>query len=290
MIILILGAGGMLGSEVFKSFRRSKHYSVKATVRNAAALKFFTAEEAAAIQTNVDVLDADALVSLLDIARPDVVINCVGMIKQQSSVKDPLVALPINALFPHRLARLCSLVGARLVHVSTDCVFSGSAGSYTEDDTPDATDLYGRSKLLGEVVEHGNAVTLRTSIIGRELSSSLSLVDWFLAQQGQVQGYTNAIFSGLPTCELARVMRDIVVPKPELHGLYHVSAQPISKLELLRLIASHYGKNIDIIPNSEVVIDRSLDSSRFTAATGYRAPVWPELIRSMHETDSRRKS
>jgi len=284
---LVLGASGMLGSAVFRAFHGRQDQHAMATVRSASALRHFSSAQQADIITGVDVLDSDALVSLLNQTKPDVVINCVGLIKQLSAAKDPLVALPLNALFPHKLARLAALSGTRLVHVSTDCVFSGATGNYTEDSVADATDLYGVSKHLGEVVTYDNAVTLRTSIIGRELTSNNSLVDWFLAQQGEVKGYDKAIFSGLPTCELAAVIRDVVLPNPALTGLYHVSAKPISKYELLRLIAAEYGKDIAIIRDDKVAIDRSLDSSRFSKATGYVAAEWPILIKRMHDTDFR---
>jgi dTDP-4-dehydrorhamnose reductase len=185
-------------------------------------------------------------------------------------------------MLPHRLARLCDLAGARLVHVSTDCVFSGTKGMYTESDFPDANDLYGRSKYLGEV-DYPNAITLRTSIIGHELEGARSLLCWFLAQSNSVRGFTKAVFSGVPTVEMARIIRDFVLPRPELHGLYHVSVAPISKYELLKLVAQTYGTLTAIEPSDQVVIDRSLDSTRFRASTGYRPPAWPELVRTMCE-------
>jgi len=166
--------------------------------------------------------------------------------------------------------------------MSTDCIFSGAKGLYIEADASDAKDLYGRSKYLGEV-DYPNAITLRTSIIGHELSGAHSLVGWFLAQQGSARGFRRAIFSGFPTVELARVIRDHVMPHPELHGVYHVSAEPINKFDLLTLIAKAYGKTIDITPDDELVIDRSLDSSRFRVATGYQPQPWPELVRRMCE-------
>ena len=232
--------------------------------------------------TGVDVLDQDALVEVLAKLRPGVVINCVGLIKQLADAKDPLTALPINAMLPHRLVRLCMLAGARLIHVSTDCVFSGRKGAYLESDPSDAEDLYGKSKYIGELHDQPNAITLRTSIIGHELGSSYALVDWFLSQKAGVKGYSRAIFSGLPTVELARVMKDFVVPLPQLNGLYHVAAEPIAKLDLLQLVASQYGKEIEIRPDDALVINRSLDGTRFREATGYVAPAWPELIRLMH--------
>lgn len=285
--VLILGASGMLGSAMFRSFHAAGTYHVRATTRSTSHFRFFSEDERRCLLASVDVLDNDALVSLLESTKPDVVINCIGLIKQLTSAKDPLVALPINALFPHRLARLCRLVGARMIHVSTDCVFSGSSGNYSEQSKADADDLYGKSKLLGEVVEYDNAVTLRTSIIGRELATANSLVDWFLSQEGEVRGFTKAIFSGLPTNELADVVSRVVIPNAGLTGLFHVSADPISKYDLLRLIAAEYNKDIKILPDDGVVIDRSLNSSKFLAATGYKAANWSKLIEQMRNTDFR---
>jgi dTDP-4-dehydrorhamnose reductase len=225
--------------------------------------------------------DPDALMELFDSVRPAVVINCVGVVKQLSQANDPLAVIPINALLPHRLARLCALVGARLVHVSTDCVFSGAKGNYREVDPADAKDLYGRSKLLGEV-DYPHAITLRTSIIGHELGTSHGLVGWFLAQEGSARGFTRAVFSGLPTVELARIIHDMVIPRPYLHGTYHVSSAPIRKYDLLELIARIYGKCITLIPDAQLIIDRSLDSTRFRQETGYEPPSWEALVQTMH--------
>jgi dTDP-4-dehydrorhamnose reductase len=179
------------------------------------------------------------------------------------------------------LDRLCALAGARLVHVSTDCVFAGTRGHYREDDIADASDLYGRSKLLGEVVNSQHAITLRTSTIGHELNSQYGLLEWFLAQSEDCRGFARAFFSGLPTVELARVVRDIILERPDLHGLYHVGAASISKFDLLTLIAQIYGKKIRIMKDDAFVIDRSLNSQRFTAATGYQAASWPEFVAQM---------
>lgn len=280
--ILVLGVTGMLGQAVFRTFAADDTHETWGTLRSGAALRHFPQGSHARLLCGVDVLDQDALVAALGKVKPDVVINCVGLIKQLADAKDPLTALPINAMLPHRLARLCELAGARLIHVSTDCVFSGRKGMYLESDLSDAEDLYGKSKYIGELHDLPHAVTLRTSIIGHELGSSYALVDWFLSQQGEVRGFTNAVFSGLPTVELARVMKDFVVPHPELSGLYHVAAEPIDKFRLLSLVAAQYGKQIGIRPDDALVIDRSLDGSCFAEATGYVAPEWPELIRRMH--------
>lgn len=283
MKILILGVSGMLGHKVFAEFSRSGDLQVWGSLRSPSLLRYFDEVSRTKIYAGIDVLDQDSLTKLFAQVRPDLVINCVGLIKQLAEAEDPLTALPLNAILPHRLAALCRLCGARLIHVSTDCVFSGSRGNYREDDTSDAYDLYGKSKYIGEVRNDVHAITLRTSIIGHELGSNVALVDWFLSQQRRVKGYRRAIFSGLPTVELARVMRDVVLPHPELHGLYHLSAAPISKYDLLSLIAQQYSKHIEIDGDDLVTIDRSLDSSRFFLATGYRAPDWPALIATMQQ-------
>ncbi|WP_031434439.1 dTDP-4-dehydrorhamnose reductase family protein [Methylomarinum vadi] len=281
MRVLILGASGMLGNAVLKLFVKEGIHETWGTVRSAAAKRLFSNQIESRLITGIDALNQDALLDVFAQIRPDVVINCVGLIKQLENANDPLAVLPINSLLPHHLAKLCLLVGARLIHVSTDCVFSGEKGRYTEADESDAKDLYGKSKYMGELHDYAHVITLRTSIIGHELNSNHGLVDWFLSQKKEVKGYTKAIFSGLPTVELAKVIHDWVLPKPSLSGLFHVSARPIAKYDLLKLVAEIYDQDIIIQPEDRVVIDRSLDSSRFQQATGYRAPDWPELIENM---------
>ncbi len=280
--VLVLGASGMLGNAMLRLYSQTEGYRALGTVRSARAMRLLPEALQAALIVGVDVENFDSLSRGIALAQPDVVINCIGVVKQLSEADDPLTAIPINSLLPHRLARLCALAGARLVHVSTDCVFSGDKGMYTEADHADADDLYGRSKFLGEV-DYPHAVTLRTSIIGHELDGARSLIGWFLAQRGQVKGFTKAVFSGLPTVELARVVRDFVLPRPELHGTYHVSADPINKYDLLRLVAQAYASGTAIVPDASVVIDRSLDSGRFRQATGYKPLPWPDLVKRMHE-------
>jgi len=280
MRVLILGASGMLGNAVLRVMSEREDCEVFGTLR-APQPALQAAAPHARLLTGIQTDKPDGLAAAFAASRPDAVINCIGLVKQLGSADDPLEAIPINSLLPHRVARLCELAGARLVHVSTDCVFNGAKGGYRESDVPDAQDLYGRSKLLGEV-DYPHAVTLRTSIIGHELRSAHGLVDWFLSQQDRCLGYERAVFSGLPTVVLARVIRDVVLPRPELRGVYHVAAEPISKHDLLEHIARVYGKTIEIVRDSRVVIDRSLDGSRFREATGFIAPAWPELIAAMH--------
>jgi len=279
--ILVIGASGMIGSTVLRVLSENKNWEVFGSVRTVSAKRFFSADIASRLIEGIDVVHPDSLMKILDLVRPGVVINCAGLTKHKPEAEDPLISLPINTLMPHRLAMLCKLVGSRLIHVSTDCVFSGQKGAYTEDEFTDARDVYGKSKALGEV-EYPHAITLRTSTIGHELQSRNGLLNWFLSQEGHCKGYTRAIFSGLPTMIFAQVLRDVVIPRKHLSGLYHVAAQPISKYDLLKLIADVYGKTIDIIPDDTVVIDRSLNANRFQSVTGYIAPDWAELIQIMY--------
>jgi len=281
--VLVFGVSGMLGSATFSVFSEDENYEVFGTARSAGVKKFFPENWHENILPGVDVLDSDSLVKVMGQVKPDVVINCVGLIKQLEMANDPLVVLPINSIFPHRLAAICELSGARLIQISTDCVFDGKKGGYVESDQSNATDLYGQSKHIGEVCSHPHVITLRTSIIGHELNSQHALVDWFLAQTGSIKGFKQAFFSGLPTVELARVIKDYVIPMEELSGLYHVSATPISKFDLLSLVSEIYNKEIDIIPEDDFILDRSLNSDHFQKVVGYQPPNWNDLIKIMHK-------
>ncbi len=279
--ILILGATGMLGHTLFEILSRLPALETHAALRRPEAL---LERVAPAFQTRihagVDAADQDSMRQLLDGVRPDVLINCIGMVKQLRSANDPLALITANALLPHRLAQHCSGHGIRLIHFSTDCVFSGARGHYSEADVADPADRYGCSKLLGEPMD-GGALTLRTSIIGHELHTNHGLLEWFLGCRGSVDGFRRSVFSGLPTVEIAHILSQHILPSPGLVGIYHVAAEPISKLDLLRLIADRYGKRIDIMAAPGPAIDRSLDATRFNTATGYSPPPWPRLIDAM---------
>lgn len=279
--VLVLGATGMLGHTLFKRFSAIDGFDVHATARNLSGMeKCFAPELLSKIQGGVDADNFDSILRVLAEVRPDVVINCIGIIKHLPVAKDPLISISINSLFPHRLALACKAVGARMIHVSTDCVFDGAKGNYTEKDESNATDLYGRTKFLGEVY-YPHCVTLRTSIIGHELKGRHGLIDWFLSQEGKVRGFTRAIYTGFPTIEIVKIIAQHVIPNKELTGLYQVSSAPISKHDLLRLVAERYEKRIEIEPYDEFYCDRSLDSSRFRRITGYAPPSWPEMIKEM---------
>lgn len=280
--VLIFGATGMLGSTLFRAFSADQSLRTFGTIRDADGVKHFALELRHSLIPNVHLEGESGLLTAFSIAKPDLVVNCVGIIKQLPNANDHLESLAINASLPHRLLKYSSMVGARLVHFSTDCVFSGRQGNYKEDDFPDAYDLYGRTKFLGEV-DYPNAITLRTSIIGHELTTGRSLMGWFLSQSGEIRGFRKAIFSGLPTIEVARVLREFVIPNPELCGLYHLSVDPINKYDLLRFVAETYEKDITIIPDEHLIIDRSLNSERFRTATGFAVKSWPELIKAMRD-------
>ena len=281
MKVLVFGASGMIGSAMFRVLSaKTRVWSAQQWFQYTILIYIF-GDQQDKLVTGVDVEKHDALVRTFARVNPDVVLNCIGLTKHHKEAEDPQMALPLNALLPHRMADLCAVAGARLIHVSTDCVFAGTKGNYGEADAPDAGDVYGKSKHLGEV-DYPHAITLRTSTIGHELQSAYGLLEWFLSQQESCKGFNRAIFSGLPNTEFARVVRDVVIPRPDLHGLYHVGADPVGKYALLKLIANVYGKQIDIVRDDEFMIDRSLNSVRFNQATGYKPAAWPELIQSMH--------
>lgn len=283
MKILILGGTGMLGHVLFKQLSKKAGLEVQATVRSYDNLNsWFSHDEIKRIRSNVDANDFDAVVRALAAVKPDVVINCIGLIKQLPKGSDPLSAITVNAQLPHRLSLVCRSSDARLIHISTDCVFDGEKGMYKEDDITNAIDLYGRTKSLGEVSYSPHCITLRTSIVGHELKGGFGLIEWFLAQEEKVRGYKKAIYSGFPTVELARIISKYVLPNSELTGIYHVSADPISKYDLLNLVAKRYKKDIKIEPDEDFVLDRSLDSSRFRSITGYSPPSWVELVNRMY--------
>lgn len=279
--VLVLGATGMLGHTLFKSLSATDGFDVSATARSLSGLeKWFAPGLIARAKGGVDADNFDSILRVLADLQPDVVINCIGIIKQLPVAKDPLISISINSLFPHRLALACKAAGARMIHISTDCVFDGTRGNYTEKDESNATDLYGRTKFLGEVY-YPHCVTLRTSIIGHELKGGYGLIDWFLSQEGKVRGFTRAIYTGFPTVEIAKIIAKHVIPNKDVSGLYQVSSSPISKYDLLRLVAEIYGKRIEIEPNDDFYCDRSLDSSRFREITGYVPPSWEEMIKEM---------
>ena len=277
--VLVIGGTGMLGHKVWQVFR--ERFDTWVTVRahqDHPDTGLFIGDRVIA---DVRVEDFDTIVRACTVARPTVIVNCVGIVKQLKAAADPLPSLSVNALFPHRTAALARALDARVIHISTDCVFSGSRGNYSECDTPDADDLYGRTKLLGELSGPG-CLTVRTSILGRELSATTGLAEWFLAQRGKrAMGYTHARFSGLTTRALAALLADVIERHPALDGVYHVASQPISKYDLLCKLNHAYAAGVDIEPSGDVRIDRTLDGSSFQQATGLTIRGWDDMIADM---------
>lgn len=280
MKILIIGGTGMLGHQLCRVFSRS--FDTFATLRGDyseySSFEIFDKDKTFG---NIDVENIESVRTVVEQVKPDVIINAVGVIKQIPNSKDVVQTLQINSIFPHLLAKIAKDLNARLINISTDCVFEGKNGNYKEKDIPNATDLYGRSKQLGEITE-GNVLTIRTSFIGRELKTKNSLVEWFLSNKGKtVKGYSNAIFSGFPTIVFAGILENILQNHPDLKGLYHISSDPIDKFELLTLIKNEYDVNIEIVNFADFKIDRSLDSSKFREITGLQPQSWDKMVKIM---------
>jgi dTDP-4-dehydrorhamnose reductase len=280
MKVLIFGGNGMLGHKLVQILQ--KRFDIWTTLRkDSSDFISFRIINSERIINGIKVENFDVVQRMLDVFKPDVIINAVGIIKQLPTSKEVVETLKINSIFPHQLAQIAQASGARLITISTDCVFNGRKGNYTEKDISDAEDLYGRSKNLGEVSAPG-CLTLRTSIIGRELQTSHSLVEWFLSNRGKkVKGYTEAIYSGFPTIILADIITDLIENHKNLQGLYHVSSETISKFDLLCLLKDFYKVPIEIEPYADFEIDRSLDSSKFRKETGFAPLGWEEMIEKM---------
>lgn len=277
---LIFGGTGMLGHKLIQVL--SEDFSVAFTIRSDKnKIENFEFVKDSRIFEKTDVEDIQYIEKILVEVKPDFVINAVGIIKQLPESKNDLITLDINSIFPRRIAGLAEKYGFKLITVSTDCVFSGKKGNYAEDDPADAEDLYGKSKFLGEANEK-NCLTIRTSIIGRELFSRHSLLEWFLNNRDEtVKGFTNAIFSGFPTLVLAELIKRILLEFSQIEGLYHVSSEPISKYDLLNLIKKEFDLKTEIVPYDDFVIDRSLDSTRFRKLTGFIPESWEKMIKKM---------
>jgi dTDP-4-dehydrorhamnose reductase len=281
MRVLILGGAGMLGHKLWQVC--SRRFDAFATIRDdfVAVANYNIFDETRTL-AGIRADDFESVSRALSTIKPDVVVNCIGIVKQDAAAKDPISSVTVNSLFPHLLARKTNELQARLIHLSTDCVFSGRKGNYSEVDLTDPQDLYGKSKLLGEVAVD-DCLTIRTSMIGRELRGSHGLLEWFLSQEAKhVKGFKHAIFTGFTTNALAMTIGDIIEQQRNLAGLWHVAADPISKFDLLQLIKQTYGLNVEIEPDENFTCDRSLDGRRFVEVTGIRSPGWPEMIAEMH--------
>jgi dTDP-4-dehydrorhamnose reductase len=288
MKILVMGGDGMLGHQLLRAW--GERHEVWATLHRGPGeypVQSWFRPDRCVFHT--DVRNAQDVTDALARVKPEAVVNAIGLVKQQASAKESIPSLEINALFPHRLSQLCQVGGARLVHMSTDCVFTGRKGSYRETDIPDAEDLYGRTKLLGEV-NAVHALTLRTSIVGLELARKQSLIEWYLSQRGVIQGYSKATYSGLTTAEMARVIESILLGQDPPSGLWHLSSDPISKYDLLMGLQTRLRRtNLVIERNESFECDRSLDSSALRARISYAPPTWDAMLDELAEWIQRRE-
>lgn len=279
--ILILGGGGTLGhklwqvlpsrfSDTFVSIRKNREFYSKCGLFNGSK----------AID-GLDLRDFSRLNSVLNEIKPSVIVNCAGVTLRSKEALDKNSAISINALLPHRLADWCSRGGARLIHFSTVCVYDGKKGAYTEDDAPDARDLYGVTKALGDV-SAPFALTLRSSFIGREIFAGTELLEWFLTQKGKtIKGFRKAVFTGLTTNRLAGLVGDLIESHPGLNGLYHVSSEAVSKYDLLLMMKDAYKLDVEIVPEEGFEMRRDLDGTRFEKAAGFACPPWKAMMAEM---------
>ena len=281
--ILVLGGTGMLGHTLFRVLERESEHEIYASARDNVLLDKLTEKDTDKYIKNLDATNFEELEGVLNALNPDLVINCVGVIKQVEHLDETYQTVLLNSLFPLKIQKVCEEINSKFIHISTDCVFSGARGNYSEEDFADCYDLYGRSKLLGEIGDKRNTITIRTSIIGHELRGHVSLLDWFLSQKKSCKGFSNAIFSGFPTVILSRIIKDYLIDQEDIFGIFHLSSQPISKYELLKIISDVYSKEIDIMKDEELHIDRSLNSSLFKLNTGFTPDNWESMIESMHK-------
>ena len=284
MKIIILGCTGRLGNTITKYFFGINDCEIYPIIRDYSKIKFFKQKYHENFIGIKNFLDFSELRRVIEPLKADIIINCIGITNKFSSDKPFMIQefIKINSLFPHQLYQVCSENNIRLIHFSTDCIFSGKKGSYSETDIPDPIDIYGKSKLLGEL-DYENCITIRKSIIGHELSSKNGLLEWFIGQKEVVQGFKKVVFSGLTTLELSEILEKYIIPSENLQGIINVTGKSITKYELLKNIAKIYKKSINLKPDESVVIDRSLDGSKFSSLTGYTTKSWDDLIYAMHQ-------
>ena len=279
--VLVVGGSGMLGHRLVLELAGRPGLDVHATVRHPVPGPFRAA--GAVYHEGIDLSAGTALVArVLADLRPDIVINAVGAIKQKDLATNIDQTYFLNGTLPHALASLNPNAAARVIHVSTDCVFQGDRGGYRQDETPDATDLYGRSKAVGEL-NYGGHLTLRTSIVGFELGGHLGLVSWFFKQPtgSRVHGYVNARYSGVTTGELSRTIAAAIVGNAPANGMWHVASEPISKFDLLSRINTAFALGHTLVPEEALRIDRTLNDAPWREATGTTRPSWDALVKDL---------
>jgi len=280
MKILVLGASGMIGLAVYNHLVKNKNFKVIGTTTKSNAKKIIENQNKLNSLVLFDFLKDKNIENLIRSINPNIIINCIGIIKQSSLMTNKINTIFLNSILPNKLSILAFKHGIKLIQISTDCVFSGKVGSYVESDNPDPIDTYGRTKLIGEIV-NDNSLTLRTSLVGHELFTKNGLLEWFLSQKNECIGFKNAFFSGFTTNAFAKILETILLNKNELKGLYHISSNIISKYDFLEKINKEYKKNIKINPDHSFNINRSLNSSALQKKIGYNIESWDIMIREM---------
>lgn len=288
MRILVLGSSGLIGHKLLQKLTE-RFGDVFGTLHGGRSRfegnPLFAGPR---IIENVDVRAFRQLEGILKAVNPDVVLNCAGITKRRPEVNVPLEAISVNALFPHQLARWAGENGKRVIHFSTDCVFDGAEGPYSEASETTGNDAYGRTKALGEI-RYDHTLTIRSSFIGRELAVHSELLDWFLRQRGpSINGFTDAWYSGISTIEMARIVGDIIEYHPEINGLHQLSMpEPISKYDLLRLAREAFSKTIEIIPDSSFSIRPTLDGALLRSKMDIVLPGWPDMMAALAADSAR---
>jgi len=289
MKIIILGANGMIGYGLFDYL--SKYHDVIGTLRRDKNFyKNITQLYEKNIIYGVDVKNISEIKNILISHRPDILVNATGIVKQITGQVSEADIIELNALVPHKLCQLTRSESIKLIQFSTDCVFSGKKGNYSEDDTPDPIDFYGLSKYMGEVNQKG-VLTLRTSTIGLELTGSHGLIEWFLKQTGGIDGYMNAIYTGITINELAKFVNFLITKHRDIDGLWQVAGTQINKFALLSILgAKLQRKDIQILPNKEYVCDRSLVNTKIVMKTDYKFPDWEIMLEHLAQEINNRES
>ena len=283
--VLIIGGNGMIGSELLRSLKLfNKNLEVKATLRN--KLNHY---DIYLIYNNKDcffkinVFEIDNIKDLIKLYKPNVIINCVGVTKQKINDFSLDKVKYINSNFPHKLYKLCNKESIRLIHLSTDCVFSGNRGEYKFNDIADAKDIYGQTKKEGEII-HDNSLTIRKSTIGYEMNKPHGLLEWFLCQKNDVLGFKNAIFTGVSTIELSKFISHIICKHQELSGLLHLRGPKIDKYSLLKKIKYFFNlDHINLKVDEKYICDRSLNEDRLLSKLNYSIPCWDTMIKDLYK-------
>ena len=275
MKILILGGDGMIGHKMTQVLS-SQNHEIVISVREKRDLTLKSVSSKPKVFFN-DFLK-DNILDFLVKVNPDVIINAIGVTIRRGSTKNISETIYLNSLFPHQLSNWALAFKKRLIHFSTDCVFSGSEGSYLEDTTPNALDYYGKTKGLGEI-NSKSSLTIRSSMIGPELFNKTELFEWIINnKEKEINGFSRVMYSGVTTVYMARLLADLIDNHKNLNGIYNVASKPISKFELLHLINDNFDLGLIINDDKTVISNKTLNASKIEKEIGLQPPSWDELI------------